>query len=600
MSSPSNKAAQRLSAVQHQLQPTTSTSPHPPPAPDHPAPFRPRVPEGLPVNHTPLNPLSFLLKAAQIRPNHPAIVYPHPGQPSGELSFTFSQWALRVKDLAYALLASGLEEGDRVFVLGPNVPWVSDCLQAIPAAKGVIVAVNTRLSASEIAYIYEHSAPKVVLVDRELAHLLPPDATGGKGGVRVVECADMYGGDDSYERFLQEGREEDRKRGGMGWGELEMQRDENATWAISYTSGTTSRPKGVETSHRGTYLAAIANAVEARLRDDSRYLWTLPMFHCLGWCFPYACTMMMCTQICLRSVDVDEVWRGFLDRGVTHYCAAPTVQISIANHRNARKLDQPMRATIAGAAPTATLIEQLEALGISVVHVYGLTETYGPSTRTYYVDPGSPTYYRDMARQGYSFLTADDIRIVRQSTSSCTSAVQLQDVNSDGEEVGEICFRGNIVMKGYYRNPEASKEAFDGGWFHTGDLGVRYPDGRFAIADRAKDIIISGGENCSSLAVESALAAHPDVLECAVVARSHSKWGERPHAFIVLKPSSPSTSLPLDRFAMELKSFSRKTLSGFAVPEWIEVVKAEELPKTSTGKVQKVVLRERVKKLPTV
>ncbi|BGP12613.1 hypothetical protein JCM10213_008749 [Rhodosporidiobolus nylandii] len=589
MPPPSSQAASRVSLVQQHLSPPSHISPPPSTR------FRPLLPPDLPVSHTPLNPLSFLLKAASIRPDHPALVY-------REKSWSFAEWALRVKDLAYALLAAGLDEGDRVFVLGPNVPFVADALQAVPTAKGCIVAVNTRLSASEIAYIFDHSAPKLVLVDKELSGLLPPEVKDGKSGVRVVVCEDSYERDNPYERFLDEGRREDQRRGGKGWTGLEMQRDEEATWAISYTSGTTSRPKGVETTYRGTYLAAIANAVESRLNDASRYLWTLPLFHCLGWCFPYSCTMMMCTQVCLRTVDIDQVWTGFLEQGITHYCAAPTVQISIVSHPRARKLPRSVLATIAGAAPTATLIEQLETLNIGVVHVYGLTETYGPSTRTYYCDPSSPDYYRDMARQGHAFLTADDIRIVRLPPSEGGETPlnpdgSMQEVEPNGQEVGEICFRGNIVLKRYYRNEEATRDAFKGGFFHTGDLGVRYPDGRFAIADRAKDIIISGGENCSSLAIESTLAAHPDVLEVAVVARAHPKWGERPHAFIVLKPASSFQSRPAE-LASELKQFARKTLSGFAVPEWVEVVGPQELPKTSTGKVQKAALRERVKKLP--
>ncbi|GAA6039030.1 hypothetical protein JCM8097_000162 [Rhodosporidiobolus ruineniae] len=600
MPSATTQAAERLSQVQQQLAHSS------PPRPDNSSRFRPALPACLPVSYTPLNPLSFLLKAASIRPSHPALVYHHPHLDRA-FEWSYSAWATRVKDLAYALLSTGLKAGDRVLVLGPNVPFVADALQAIPAAGGTIVAVNTRLSASEIGYIYEHSSPTVVLVDRELVGLLPKEAVegGDEKKVRVVQCADTYDGEDPYERFLAEGRREDERRGGKGWAGLEMQRDENATWAISYTSGTTSRPKGVETSYRGTYLAAIANAVESRLNDSSRYLMTLPMFHCLAWCFPYASTMAMCTQICLRTVDIDEVWRGFLERGVTHYCAAPTVQIAVTSHAKARKLDKPVLATIAGAAPTATLIEQLEKLNIGVVHVYGLTETYGPMTRTYYVDPSSPTYYRDMARQGHAFLTADDIRILRRSPSG-EDVLNLdgtpQEVEPNGEEIGEICMRGNIVMSRYYRNEEATEEAFRNGYFHSGDLGVRYANGTFAIMDRAKDIIISGGENCSSLAVESALAAHPDVLEVAVVARPHSKWGERPHAFVVLKPSSSAASSPdaLSAFVAVLKQFSRRTLSGFAVPEWVDVIKAEELPKTSTGKVQKVALRERVKKLPPV
>ncbi|BGP36608.1 hypothetical protein JCM10449v2_000509 [Rhodotorula kratochvilovae] len=594
MPSHPRQPAERLSQVSQHLAAPPASPPRAPPA----FRFRPALPADLPVNHTPLNPTSFLLKAALIRPDHPALV--HPRRSGGAASWTYAQWAERVAQLAYGLRARGLNEGDRVLVLGPNVPFVADALQAVPAAKMVLVVVNTRLSAPEVEYILRDSGAKMVLVDESLVDLLPREVLEGGGrkgtGVQVVRCKDSGSQDDDYEQLLSEGARYDCALGGKEWAGLEFQRDENATLAITYTSGTTSRPKGVELTYRGCYLAAIANAVESRVTDASRYLWTLPMFHVLGWCYPWACTMSMATQVCLRSMDYDEIWEAFLD-GVTHYCAAPTVQIAIVSHTKARKLAKPLLATIAGAAPTATLIEQLEKLGITVVHVYGTSESYGPMTRTYYVDPSSPTYYRDMAKQGHSFLTADDIRVVRLTPEGePPTSEDLVETAADGQEVGEIIMRGNIVMKGYYGNKEATDKAFIGGWYHTGDLAIRYPDGTFAIVDRAKDFIISGGENISSLAVESSVAAHEDVFECAVVGRSHEKWGERPHAFVVLKPGSTWHGKHAE-FATDLKGKLRGKISAFAIPEWIEVVRPEDLPKTSTGKIQKVALRERVKKL---
>ena len=446
MPSQSSKPTERLQQVSQHLAPSSPprSSTRPPAA----FRWRPALPADLPVWHTPLNPITFLLKAALIRPDHPALV--HSGRAGGGVSWSYSQWAERVAQLAYALRARGLGEGDRVFVLGPNVPFVADALQAVPAAKMVLVVVNTRLSAPEIEFLVKDSGTKLILVDESLVDLLPKNVVESgrdKGAkVQVVRCADTGKADDPYEQLLREGAQYDEKLGGKEWAGLEFHRDEEATIAITCafarslslslslsfsfslavvpnsssilpadTSGTTSRPKGVELTARGCYLAAIANAVESRLTDSSSFLWTLPFFHVVGWCFPWSTTMAMCTQMCLRSMDYDLIWQEFLHGGVTHYNAAPTVcvssllvsfslpsperarpgdprladfekvppltrprslarsQIAIVGHPKARKLDKPLLATIAGAAPTATLIEQLEKLGITVVH--------GPSAR---------------------------------------------------------------------------------------------------------------------------------------------------------------------------------------------------------------------------
>lgn len=476
-------------------------------------------------------------------------------------------------------------------VVAPNTPMFADALQAIGAVQAIVVPVNIRLIAAEVEYLLENSGATFVLVDSEFAHLVAGTS------MPVVVCEDSGAYTDPYEAFLRGGEEYDVANGDLGWSGLEFQTDELATFAICYTSGTTSRPKGVETTLRGTYLAAIANAVESGMNSESRYLWILPMFHCLGWTFFAACNVSQSTQVCLRSVgDYSEVWKGFLERGITHYCGAPTVQLAIASHAMARKPPQAITTCIAGAAPTATLIKSLESLGIMVTHVYGLTETYGPLTKTYFIDPASPDYYKLKARQGAGFLTADDIRVVRLIPEGEEPNIKeggLVETRLDGLEVGEIVMRGNIVMKGYWRNPKATAEAFAGGWFHTGDLAVRFPDGTFAIQDRSKDIIISGGENISSLSVEAELSSHPDVHEIAVVARAHEKFGERPHAFVVLKDGAKWHGKHAD-FEGHLKKFAKTKMPGFAVPEWIEVV--PELEKTSTGKVQKKVLREQLKK----
>ncbi|GAA5848375.1 hypothetical protein JCM3766R1_002327 [Sporobolomyces carnicolor] len=575
--------AHRLAQVQSHLEVRSQ-------APPHSARFVPALPKGLAVNFTPLNPVSFLLKAALIRPDHPAIVHP-----ARNVQFTFREWALRVKDLAYAFKARGLARGDRVLTLLPNLPSHCDALQAIPAAQMIAVPINTRLSPADVEYIIAHSGARLLLVDSELVQLLPSSDVLSERGIQVVVCEDREG--DGYDALLNEGREFDRQNGSREWSGLEFVADENSTFAISYTSGTTSRPKGVETSYRSTYLAAIANAHEARLDDQSVFLWTLPLFHCCGWCFPYATTLAMSTSVCLRGVgDYTEVWKGLLERGVTHYNAAPTVQLSIVNHPLARPLDRPVRTIVAGAAPTATLIEALERLNVVVVHVYGQTETLGPLTRTYYVGPkSSPDYYRNMARQGHSFVTADDIRIVRENEDDAHAP--LVDVRSDGIEVGEIVFRGNVTMKGYWNNPEATEKVFAGGWLHSGDLAVRFPDGTFTIKDRSKDLIISGGENISSLSVENALSSHSHIHEVAVVAKKHEKWGERPHAFIVLKPEfAKRWENNMIGFERELKTFLRGKIPPFAIPDSFTHMSREAFDetKTATGKVQKKQLRELV------
>jgi fatty-acyl-CoA synthase len=440
---------------------------------------------------------------------------------------------------------------------------VTELLEAhfgVPRAGGVLVAINTRLMPGEIAYILEHSGTRVLVVHESLAHLVE-DATVE----RVLVCGE--GG--NYEEFLASagpGEPEDRLEG------------EDDTISLNYTSGTTGRPKGVIYTHRGAYLNALSEAMHAKLDSRSIYLWTLPMFHCNGWCFTWAVTAVGATHVCLPKIDPGLVWKLIDEEGITHLNGAPTVLVMLASDAAAKPLSHPVQITTAGAPPPPAVIERTEALGFLINHVYGLTETYGPIT----ICEWNPDWdgldveerARLKARQGLHFITADLVRVVD---------ADMRDVPADGETQGEVVMQGNGVMKGYFADEAATVEAFRGGWFHSGDIGVMHPDGYIELRDRAKDIIISGGENISTIEVEQALVRHPDVLEAAVVAIPHEKWGERPKGFVTLRPGATMT-------AEELIAFSRETLPGFKAPDEIEF---GDLPKTSTGKVKKYELRER-------
>ncbi|KAJ7706385.1 hypothetical protein B0H17DRAFT_1036989 [Mycena rosella] len=539
-------------------------------------------PKGLPVHFQPLNPLQFILRAAEIYPDKLALLHPDVPYP---VSYSFSVWCQRIQNLAYALIKAGIKPGDRVAVIAPNSPLIADAHHGVLAAQAVLCLVNTRLKPSEVAYILEHSGSSIVLVDHEYTHLLPSNLK-----TPVVVSNDTGRQGDPYEQFLSDGRAFSQER---GWNGLEYHADENSPALLCYTSGTTGRPKGVVTTLRGSYLAGVANAYESRIHLESTYLWILPMFHAGGWTFPYANTFAFATQLTLRTVNYPLIWKHFLNSAVTHYCGAPTVQIGIVNDPAARPLTRPISAIIAGAAPTASLIGSLEEKGIQPIHVYGLTETYGPFTRNYaqasWATLSPQERSKLMARQGHSFATAQDVRVVYPPKDD--SDTVLVDVPRDGKTVGEIVTRGNIVMKEYFRDPEATAKAFRGGSFNTGDLAVIHTDGAIAVVDRSKDIIISGGENASSLAIEQELASHPDVLEVSVVARNHVKWGERPHAFVILKSHAASGKWRgrVDVFGEELKTYAKSRLPGFACPEWVQVV--QELPKTSTGKILKSELR---------
>jgi len=500
-----------------------------------------------------LTPISFLERSAAAFPARLAVV-------DGERRLTWGALRERVRRLAVALQESGLEKGDRVAFLAPNTTELLEAHYGVPAAGGVLVAINTRLTADEVAYILSHSGARALVADGSLAHL-----ADGAPVERVLTC----GEDGDYEQFLasaSDGEPEDR---------LESEDD---TISINYTSGTTGRPKGVMYTYRGAYLNALAEAVHARLDSRSVYLWTLPMFHCNGWCFTWAVTAVGATHVCLRKVDPPLVWRLIEDERVTHLNGAPTVLVMLTSDSAAHRLERRVLVTTAGAPPPPAVIERTEALGFEINHVYGLTETYGPITICEWnpawdeLDVGERA--RLKARQGLCMLTADPVRVVDS---------ELNDVPADGKTMGEVVMRGNNVMKGYFGDEAATAEAFRGGWFHSGDLAVMHSDGYVDLRDRAKDIIISGGENISTIEVERALVRHRDVLEAAVVAIPDEKWGERPKAFVTLRPGATIT-------ADELLAFSRETLAAFKVPSEVEF---GELPKTSTGKIKKYELRER-------
>ncbi|NEA21942.1 acyl--CoA ligase family protein [Actinomadura bangladeshensis] len=516
--------------------------------------------------YTSLTPLAFLGRSAEVFPGKTAYTY-------GDRRATYAELAEEVTRLANALRASGIEPGDRVAYLAPNVPELLMAHFAVPLAGAVLVAINTRLAPEEIRYILDHSGAKALVVDAGLHPSIAPIADG----LPQVATVPAVGADP------------DPAVGGISYGELLARGsddplpwdvpDENAAISINYTSGTTGRPKGVVYTHRGAYLNALGEVLHSRHTPESVYLWTLPMFHCNGWCTPWALAAVGGTQVCLRAVVAAEVWRLIATEGVTHLNGAPTVLVTIANAPEARPLERPLTVTTAGAPPSPTIIGQMEGLGASIVHVYGLTETYGPYS-VCEPQPGWPDLAagdraRLLARQGVGMVQTDGLRVVDDD---------MNDVPADGETLGEIVMRGNNVMKGYHRDEEATAKAFRGGWFHSGDLGVRHPDGYVELRDRSKDIIISGGENISTVEVERAIDSHPAVLEVAVVAVPDEKWGERPKAFVVLRDGHAVTGT-------ELVEHVRAGLARYKAPDSVEFV--AELPKTSTGKIQKFQLRER-------
>ena len=522
------------------------------------------------ANYVPLSPLTFLDRAAGVWPDRTAVVH-------GAVRRSWGETALRCRRLASALRRAGVEKGQTVAFLAANTPELLEAHFGVPLAGAALNAVNTRLDPEAIAFILAHGEAQMLFVDREfgaaaqkalaiLGRRLPVvtiDDPTYEGGLAI--------GTTDYEAFLATGDEAEALAGPA---------DEWEPIALNYTSGTTGNPKGVVYHHRGATINAISNVLEWDMPKHAVYLWTLPMFHCNGWCFPWTVAARAGVNVCLRRVEAQAIFDAMRKHGVTHYCSAPIVHGLLVNAPAAMKAGVPagIKAMVAGAAPPASMIEGMEKLGFDLTHVYGLTEVYGPATVCAKHDAWGDLDIGERARLN----ARQGVRYHLQRAAAVLDPETMQSVPHDGETMGEIMFRGNIAMKGYLKNPQATEEAFRGGWFHSGDLAVQYPDGYIKIKDRSKDIIISGGENISSIEVEDVLYRHPDVLAAAVVARPDPKWGETPCAFVELKAGAQTT--PED-----IVAHCKQHLAGFKVPR---AVVFGELPKTSTGKIQKFELRK--------
>jgi len=527
-----------------------------------------------PANFTPISPLAFIERAAEVYPRRLAVVH-------GDLRRTWSELYTRCRRLAAALCANGIGKGDTVAVMLPNTPPMVEAHFGIPMSGAVLNALNTRLDAESVAFMLDHGEAKVVIVDPEFAAVMKKAIALRKTPrpLLVIDVADaLFTG--SAERIGVVGYD-DFIAGGDPAFEWQLPGDEWDAIALNYTSGTTGNPKGVVYHHRGAATNAISNILEWDMGKHPVYLWTLPMFHCNGWCFPWTIAARAGVNVCLRKVEAKAIIDAIKAHGVTHYCGAPIVHGMLVNAPDEMKQGLPsgVKAMVAGAAPPASMIEGMERLGFDLTHVYGLTEVYGPATvcpkHDEWNDVDIGERARLNARQGVRYHLQRDASVIDPNT--------MKPVPMDGETMGEIMFRGNIVMKGYLKNPAATREAFADGWFHTGDLAVQYADGYIKIKDRSKDIIISGGENISSIEVEDVLYRHPDVLAAAVVARPDARWGETPCAFVELKAGARATR-------EEIVAHCKKHLAGFKVPRAVEF---GELPKTSTGKIQKSELRKR-------
>lgn len=529
--------------------------------------------EKTPANHVALSPLSFIKRAAAVYPDRAAVVY-------GDTTYTWGQTYRRCRQLASVLKEYGISRGDTVSVMLPNVPAMYEAHFGVPMTGAVLNSINTRLDAEAVAFILDHSRTRLLLVDPEYASVVEKALSMlERAAPIVINVSDpSYGkgssiGDLEYERLLAEQSE---------LSECEPPLDEWDAIALGYTSGTTGNPKGVVTHHRGAYLNAVSNVLSWGLASNVVYLWTLPMFHCNGWCFPWTLAAIGGTSICLRKVDPELILQLIKQHRVTHYCGAPIVHSMIAEAASVQSspIEHKVSGLIAGAAPPAAVLEKMERIGIELTHVYGLTETYGPATVCVKQDDWADRTLEERiqlnGRQGVTYPLQEEVVVLDPNT--------LEPVPADGKTVGEIMFRGNIVMKGYLRNESATEEAFAGGWFHTGDLAVVHPDGYIKISDRSKDVIISGGENISSLEVEDIIQRHPDVELAAVVPLADEKWGEVPAAFVQLRHGSELTE-------QALIDFCRENMSRFKAPKKIIF---ERIPTTSTGKIQKFVLRQQL------
>ena len=524
------------------------------------------------ANFVPLSPIGFLLRSAAVYPRRISVVH-------GDRRYTWRETLERCRRLASALAKAGIGRGDTVAVMAPNVPEAFEATYGVPMAGAVLNALNIRLDAATIAFILKHGEAKALLTDGEFAPVIKEALALLDQKPRVIDIADPTApgerlGATDYEEFLA--------GGDPNFTEL-TPHDEWDAIALNYTSGTTGNPKGVVYHHRGAYLNALGNILVWGMGQHPVYLWSLPMFHCNGWCFPWTVTALAGTHVCLRRVEAGAIYDAIDTHGVTHMCGAPVVMNMLLNDRAAegRVLPRAVEMMTAGAAPPAAVIEGMEGRGFQITHVYGLTEVYGPAVVCAWHDEwdalDSEERARLKARQGINYPVLDGLVVGNPDT--------LAPVPWDGATMGEVFMRGNIVMKGYLKNPNATEEAFAGGWFHSGDLAVQHPDGYIEIKDRSKDIIISGGENISTIEVEDVLYRHPAVLEAAVVAKPDERWGETPCAFVTLREGVAAD-------AAEIIAYCRTHMARYKAPR---TVVFGPLPKTSTGKIQKFVLRERAK-----
>ncbi|MCR9136328.1 MAG: acyl-CoA synthetase [Alphaproteobacteria bacterium] len=534
-----------------------------------------------PANYQPLTPLSHLARAAYVYPDHPAIIH-------GDMTVDYRTFYRRSRQLASSLAGLGIGKGDTVSVMLSNTPAMLEAHHGVPMTGAVLHSLNTRLDAAVIAFQLDHADARVLIVDREFSGVVAEALKQTSVSPIVIDYDDPQFGTDTpfpkgepigshdYETFVTGGDPDYRWTGPA---------DEWEAVSLNYTSGTTGNPKGVVYHHRGAALMGYSNVVASGMTKHPIYLWTLPMFHCNGWCFPWTLGVVAGTHVCLRWVRASAIYDAIADHGVTHLCGAPIVMATLLNAPDSEKrsFDQTVSFNTAAAPPPESVLSQMAGAGFEVVHLYGLTETYGPAVVNEWhreweaLDPIKRISMK--ARQGVRYNALEDLSVRDPET--------MEPVPDDGETIGEVMFRGNIVMKGYLKNPQASREAFAGGWFHSGDLGVMHPDGYIQLKDRSKDIIISGGENISSIEVEDALYKHPDVQAAAVVARPDDKWGETPCAFVELRPGKM-----VDQDV--LVAHCRDHLARFKCPRTIVF---QELPKTSTGKIQKFVLREQAKSL---